>query len=574
MTPQSTIGTLPPPASVGGVSRKRSGKRIDALLATRWGRLLIPSLADFLFIALIAWLFMSSGAHGWQSLLADADAGWHIRTGEYILDHHQVPHHDLYSFSKPGAPWYAWEWLTDILDGLLFRWAGLKGIVLAAGALIAFFATTLMRRIVDAGAHLFVALLVTLLSVGSASMHFLARPHIFTLLLLSISMGIIEADRRGANPARLWWLVPITSVWTNLHGGFLVLIGLLGLAAIGAGVEAWLERPPGGRPDWAPALRWAGAAAACGAVSFINPYGWELHRHVIQYLRSDWIRKVVQEFQSPSFRGENMLQFEALLFIGLITAGARLRRGQIIDGLWILCLGYMSLSSVRHVPIFVTVAGPLIAVEMTCWWKTWVGRSSKQSALGILNQMGWDIVPGFQRFTIWMVVAVALLAASGPAIAWPQDFPALVFPTAMVHAHEQEILQARVLTTDQWADYLIYLHPQQKVFVDGRSDFYGPEIGDQFLQVMRGMPGWEEVIRKYRFNLVLIPVDTALAQLLKQRAEWRVVADDGKEILLVLRETEVRGASQKGEAGTELRFYGEALYPNHANENHRLSRSS
>ncbi len=133
---------------------------------------------------------------------------------------------------------------------LLFRWAGLKGIVLAAGVLIALFATTLMRRIVDAGAHLFVALLVTLLSVGSASMHFLARPHIFTLLLLSISMGIIEADRRGANPARIWWLVPIALVWTNLHGGFLVLIGLLGLAAIGAAAEAWLERPRGGRPNW------------------------------------------------------------------------------------------------------------------------------------------------------------------------------------------------------------------------------------------------------------------------------------------------------------------------------------
>lgn len=545
MTPPSTIettiGKLPPSASLQDGSGKRSAKRMDALLAHRWGRLLIPSLSDFLFIALIAWLFMSSGAHGWQSLLADADVGWHIRTGEYILDHHQVPHHDLYSFSKPGAPWYAWEWLTDIIDGLLYRWAGLKGIVLAAGALIALFATTLMRRIVDAGAHLFAALLVTLFSVGAASMHFLARPHIFTLLLLSISMAIIEAGRRGANPARIWWLVAITLVWTNLHGGFLVLIGLLGLAAIGAAAEAWLQRPRGGHPDWAPALRWAGVAAACGAVSFVNPYGWELHRHVIQYLRSDWIRKVVQEFQSPSFRDENMLQFEALLFLGLITAGARLRRGQVIDGLWILALGYMSLSSVRHVPIFVTVAGPMIAVEMTYWWRAWVANSSKQSALGILNQMGRDIVPGFQRFTIWMVVAVALLAASGSAITWPQDFPSLLFPTAMVHTHQQEILQGRVLTTDQWADYLIYLHPEQKVFVDGRSDFYGPEIGEQFLQVMRGMPGWEKVMEKYRFNLALIPVDTAAAQLLKQRPEWRVVADDGKTILLVLRKTEPQG---------------------------------
>jgi len=139
MTPESTIAALPslPPA------------RIDALLRHRWGRLVVPSLLDLLFIALIGWLFMSSGPHGWQSLLADADVGWHIRTGEYILDHHQVPHQDLYSFSKPGAPWFAWEWLSDVIDALLFRWAGLKGVVLAAGVLIALFATFLIDAVLQ-----------------------------------------------------------------------------------------------------------------------------------------------------------------------------------------------------------------------------------------------------------------------------------------------------------------------------------------------------------------------------------------------------------------------------------------
>ena len=271
MTPQSTIAALP------SSSRTKDAplKGLNSVLAHAWGRLLVPSLADLLFMALMVWLFMSAGAHGWQSLLADADVGWHIRTGEYILDHHQVPHHDLYSFSKPGAPWYAWEWLTDILDALLFRWAGLKGVVLTAGVVIALFATTLMRRIVDAGAHLFVALLVALLSVGAASMHFLARPHVFTLLLLSISMGIIEADRRGANPARIWWLVPITLLWTNLHGGFLVLIGLLALGTVGAAAEAYIHHRNSDS-----ALRWAALTVSCAAVSLVNPYGWGLHAHV------------------------------------------------------------------------------------------------------------------------------------------------------------------------------------------------------------------------------------------------------------------------------------------------------
>jgi len=94
-------------------------------------------------------------------------------------------------------------------------------VVLTAGVLIAFFATSLMRRIVDSGAHLFAALLVALLSVGRHPCTFLRGP-MFTLALLSISMGIVEADRRGAKSRADLVLVPLTLVWTNLHGGFLI----------------------------------------------------------------------------------------------------------------------------------------------------------------------------------------------------------------------------------------------------------------------------------------------------------------------------------------------------------------
>ncbi len=88
-------------------------------------------------------------------------------------------------------------------------------------------------------------MVVSLLGVGAAaSIHFLARPHIFTLLLLSVSVWMVEADRRTASSraGRIWWLVPLTVVWTSLHGGFLVLILTLGVAALGTAVEAWMGR--------------------------------------------------------------------------------------------------------------------------------------------------------------------------------------------------------------------------------------------------------------------------------------------------------------------------------------------
>lgn len=512
--------------------------RMETVLTRRWARWLIPSLSDLFFLAILVWLFMSSGAAGWEGLLADADVGWHIRTGEYILDHLAVPQSDLYSFSKPAAPWYAWEWLTDVIYGGLHRAAGLKGIVLFAGVLIALFALTLVRRMAGRGVHMFVGLGIALLGVGGSSMHFLARPHLLTLLLLSISVWMIEEDRKRPS-SRIWWLVPLTAVWTNLHGGFLALIVVLGLATAGSAIEAWFGNGFGFAGTLRAPVRYGKLTLACAAASLVNPYGWKLHLHVAEYLRSDWIRNVVQEFQSPSFRSENMLQFEALLVIGLVVAAAQFRRWKVVEGLWIVFWAHMALGSVRHAPIFITVTAPIIASQLSDWWFTWTGQVQKSSLTGILNLMAADALKGFRRTSAWPAAVVIVLILMGPpftlsqTIKWPHDFPDFVFPTKIVHAHSDLILRSRVLTTDQWADYLIYVNPAQKVFIDGRSDFYGPEVGNDYIRLTSGTWDWRQLLDKYRFNLALLPVESPLAQILKLAPDWRVVEDDGKRILLV-----------------------------------------
>src|SRR5258708_4974953 len=148
----------------------------SAAFSRGWARLVIPSFSDCFFIVLVVWLFLWV-PHGWDSLLGDADVGWHIRTGEWILDHQTVPTADLFSFSKPGAPWFAWEWLSDVTLALLFRAAGLKAIVLLAGVVIGLYATVVLRHALWRGANAMIALPLVLLGVGSSMMHFLARPH-------------------------------------------------------------------------------------------------------------------------------------------------------------------------------------------------------------------------------------------------------------------------------------------------------------------------------------------------------------------------------------------------------------
>ena len=97
--------------------------------ASAWIRFL-PSLTDVAFLMPLVFLFVRM--NGAQRLLGDGDTGWHIRTGEWILQNGRVPTTDFYSFTKPGQPWYAWEWLWDVVFAWLHQQAGMAAVVLAS----------------------------------------------------------------------------------------------------------------------------------------------------------------------------------------------------------------------------------------------------------------------------------------------------------------------------------------------------------------------------------------------------------------------------------------------------------
>jgi hypothetical protein len=498
-----------------------------------------PSLADLLPASLVGWLFVAG--NGWPALLADGDTGWHIRTGEWIIEHRGVPVTDLFSFSRSGAPWFAWEWLSDVLMALVHRSWGLAGVAAMAGCLIALAAVVLFRYMLWRGAHVLVALAVVLLATGASSMHYLARPHIFTLLLLTVSLWLVERDRRDRGRA-VWLLVPLSALWINLHGGFFALPATLAVWAAGTCVEAGLDRRRRSL-KWAAARRLAALTAATLGASLLNPYGIGLHRHVAKYLTSDWIRGAVDEFQSPRFRSESLLHFELLLMAALLLAGTLLVRKRVADALLVVFWAHLALSSVRHVPLFVVVNAPLVAVEISRLWEGW--RSSPNSVGRILWSVGVDLAAGFGRFSLWAPVLLAAVMWLTPADRWPRDFPASRFPTDLTRHESSRLTPARVFTSDQWGDYLIYHGwPQQKVFIDGRSDFYGPAIGNEYLRLMEARPGWENLFRKYEIAVALLPRNWPLAELLGKDPAWRKVREDGVGVLYERRGAGASGASR------------------------------
>ncbi len=487
---------------------------------------MIPSFADCFFLAIIGWLFLA-GPSGWKALLMDGDTGWHIRTGEFILDQGHVPQTDLFSYSRPNAPWFAWEWGSDVTFAVLFRVAGLKGIVLFAGVLIALISLLVFRYSLWRGANSLLALLATLLVAGASTMHYLARPHLFTLLLLPLSLWLIEKDLRKPGK-QVWWLVPLAALWANLHGGFVVLLACLGLLIAAKAIESWIVAP-----CWPAVRRYSAMLAGCSLATLVNPYGINLHLHIWAYLRADWIRNLVQEFQAPTFRGEGQLQYEALLILGLAAVGFLLTRQRFMEAFWLVFLAHLSLTSIRHAPLYASVAGPIMATLGSRWWHRVAQRSGRSCLPRLLLELGEDLRPSFARNTVWMALPVLVLAVLNLPVAWPANFPREAFPIDMIERHQTLLSSGRVLTTDQWADYLIYrMYPRQRVFIDGRSDFYGEALSREYMKLLEGGHSALEVLTKRGFDVVLVPVTWPLAELLKNRTGWSVVEDDGHTILL------------------------------------------
>jgi len=477
----------------------------------------VPSHSDWLFAALMVWLFVAGS--GWLVLLADGDTGWHIRAGEYILAHRQVPHADLFSFTRPGAPWCAWEWLSDVLFALAHRTAALKGVVLLAGAVIASSLTVLFRHMLARGSGFFVALTTCLLAAGASGIHFLARPHVFTLLFLAGSLWVLGRDRREPGRA-VWLLVPLTALWANLHAGFVALPVSIAVVAGAAGIE--------GR--WDLVRRYAALAAACLAASLANPYGIGLHRHIVEYLRSDWIRQAVDEFQSPRFRSESSAHFEILLFGGLLAAAALWRRARAGEALLMVVWAHAALVSVRNVPVFAVVVSPILAAEASRWWRGWAGGRPARSVVAILERVDAGFASSARHTSLWPAVFLLVLAIVPGH--WPRDLPENKFPVGLVGRHERAIAGARVFTSDQWGDYLLYrFGPRQLVFIDGRSDFYGPQVGELYLRTAYGRGDWRATLERYRVALVLAPKEWPLADLLGSGGGWRLVDQDGQAAL-------------------------------------------
>jgi hypothetical protein len=528
---------------------------------------LMPSLTDVAFVLPLILLF--AGLQGVRTMLGDGDTGWHVRIGEWIMAHHQVPHQDMFSFTKPGEPFFAWEWLWDLSFAWVHLHWGLGGVVLVSLAVICTASALLYRLVYRRCGNALVAIALTGLAAAGASIHWLARPHLITMLFMVVFLTILERVRNsgdslpvsasdgnqravpavpetgGGSRKRLLWVLPLLTIpWTNLHGGFFVGIVLIGAYAGGELLRALIAPERAERMESARAsVRYLLAALGCAVASLANPYFYQLHTHIWGYLRDPFQMTYILEFQGTNFQYGSAAFLEVMLLLGIGAAVWYGRRKQFTEVLLIAGWGHLSLVAARNIPMYMIAAAPVVALPLTEWLRTLSAAPIARwmrTAFRTVEEIGAEIDPLERMWRVHLAPAVTLallaLAMSSP-LAGPKLKPEYN-PKAYPEAALAELARPghRIFTHDEWGDYLIYkLSPQgTKVFVDGRSDFYGAKFDLAYLDVMGVKYDWQQTLARYGVDTILLPVDAPLAGAVKESRRWRVVYDDGRSIVFRL----------------------------------------
>jgi hypothetical protein len=448
----------------------------------------------------------------------DPDLWWHLRTGQWIVETGHVPHSDPFSFTRAGHAWVSHEWLSEVVFYGLWKHGGVAALIVFS-AIITTAGFMLLYLRCPRKKHWAAA--ATAFGALASAPSWGVRPQMFTFTLASLLLWLVEAGED--RPRLLLWIPPLFLLWLNLHAGFALGPALL----LAYGVGLLMETAVGNTP-WQQArpilLRVLLLLLVCLALVPLNPSGAQLYRYPFDTLRSPGMRSFIGEWRSPDFH-EWLYRPFLLVWLLLLTTLASFRsrpRGRVIVPL--LLTSFAALDAVRHIPIFVLAAIPVIAAALPI-----------ASASDTVRHQH----PGRSRFRPLFNGAVVILMAILALVKWDslarnQDArEAEQFPQQAVAFLRASHQPSKIFVYYDWGGFAIWkLYPEYRVFVDGRADLYGDDLLREFETAVQFRTGWRDILDRWNVEAILVPPSCALAQALLLDPNWRAVFSNSKAIIL------------------------------------------
>jgi hypothetical protein len=461
----------------------------------------------------------------------DQDVWWHLRAGQWIAVHGQLPDTDPFSTYGQGKGWIAYTWLFDLVAYETHHWLGLRGVVLLSAVLGLAIAATLYALLRALRAPWTIAVPLTLVSFDAMMPLTTPRPWLFSMLFFLVELNIVvnvmrsrmerealrlarpepvEGRARSGGPStQLWLLPPLFLVWANVHVQFI--IGLVVLAA--AAVDAlWNRRDAG---------TWILLTVVCAAAALVNPYHVGVYVVARQLMAQSELWTRIGELLAPDFRHSTDWIVLAMTLTAAGSIGSQL-------GLW-------RRASALRPPIFLLLLFVLGAyLGFKSRRDTWFTVTASACAIAsvpwdtLLTRRNTTPLPGWLATFATLAMAVLLPFASFPMLS-EETLSANVartYPSRAAAFVETHGSPGPLYNYFDWGGYLMWRLPQWPVQMDGRTIVHGEPRILAHVDTWQGKASWRTDPELAVARLVIGPRDLPLASLLRLDDRFSLVYED------------------------------------------------
>ena len=482
--------------------------------ATRWEE---PFRRTLVLIA----VFTVPAAVAMQiATVADPDLWWHLRTGQWIAQHHMVPTTDPFSSFGIGKPWVAYCWLFELVLFFFYRLGGLLGLLIFKLLMVMALTGALYRLVGRLQQDFTWRVVLTSVAMISMAQLYSPRPWLFTLLFFTIEVSALFAYREGGKARNLYALAPLFLIWANMHVQFVYGLFVLFLFAIEPSLSRKLApRIPQIRPIQRPAAPLWVSTVMCAAITFVNPYGVRLYTTVFDMMSQKSLFKYVTELQALSFR-----QLPDYLLLAMLLAAvfviAWTRHADLLYQLLLLAGAVLAFRACRDLWFLALVSTAILAACIPA------------------RPNGQYMATRGQRWLIGLGVLGALLAVvsiRGISNGSLQRQVTLELPANAAEFISHHDLPGPLFNDYTWGGYFIWKLPSLSVSMDGRANVHGDRRIGRSVETWAGKHDWPSDPDLSSARLVVGPIDAPLTAILKLSPDYQVAYEDQLAVVFVRR---------------------------------------
>ena len=466
-------------------------------------------------------ILLAASAFSTRLTVRDPDIWWHLKAGDWIVQHHAVPYVGIFSRTAATRPWAAYSWGYEVLLSRAYAWFGLVGFALFGILLTVAVAFILFWMLYRLSGRFWVAWFLALIGSLAFLFSLMPRPVFGTMILFTVVLTfLLEAQRTGSIQF-LWWLPLLFVLWANMHIQFIYGLFVVGLF-MGINLLQRLARWVGIELDFiqAPTLPLPGLIGvlfACFAATFIGPYTYHLYHVVAAYSNSHVPYYMIQELSALDFKS-----FPHYLLLLLVAAA-------------FFAIGWPKKLDLFKLSLLIVASVVAFRTQRDAWFVAIcaaafiadrrAGESAPTPVLKLPELAG-----------VGAVLAISMLLAARNTGFNTRDLDRTIsreYPVNAVNFVHQNSFSGPLYNHLTWGGFLIWYLPEYPVVVDGRNDLYGDELDLLTYNSSKGDESYTSDPYLNEAGLVLLPKKLPLAALLSIDSRFRLVYQDPLAVVFV-----------------------------------------